>query len=532
MYTGITSLGLTSGGGGIPTPHPIAKTVRFKRSASAYMSFTPSVDGDRKKLVRRFRIKRGAIDSNTQIIHSAGTSNIDSFYFDGAGKLCLAIAGVARLVTTQTFRDATSWYVDVGFSLDISNPTAAEKAKILVNGEEVASYATDNRHLIADANTNWNAAGVIQYIGRNHTGSYFDGYMSEPLGANGTTTVTSYSALSGTVQIPQTPSAVYGTNGFYLAFDDGTNTTTIGEDRSGNGNNWSTAFINMTPGLQYDWAEDSPSNNFCTFNPRHPVQIAPGGVTYDGNLRTGSLAGSPSSITHYRSNFEVGSGKYYCEVTLNVINSTTFSFFGIFGTTGSCYIRYNESTGRTIYVNSVGVTTHPGFVVNDIIAFAFDVDAGTCNIYRNNTLLYAATGITKPDLFHFASQMARSSLGEDMQTTWNFGQVPFTYTPPSGYVAVCQANIATRDITTSGTFTGNGSADGPVVRLSGDPVAMTINDNPVTFGTHVEKFANGFKVITADANYNAVGVNTYAITTTGNKFGSADDLMNPAKTTP
>ena len=56
---------------------------------------------------------------------------------------------------------------------------------------------------------------------------------------------------------------------------------------------------------------------------------------------------------------------------------------------------------------------------------------------------------------------------------------------------------------------------------------MTINGNSVTFGTNADHLANGFKVRSASASYNAAGSNTYSITTTGDKFKYANAQTNP-----
>jgi hypothetical protein len=114
----------------------------------------------------------------------------------------------------------------------------------------------------------------------------------------------------------------------------------------------------------------------------------------------------------------------------------------------------------------------------------------------------------------------------------NFGQAPlhasatyhasaggfFRYAPPTGFKALCTANLPDVAITTSGTFTGNATADGPFVWLNGNPTAMTINGNAVTFGTHADKTAGGLKVRSSSASYNTAGSNSYSITTVGKKF--------------
>lgn len=88
-------------------------------------------------------------------------------------------------------------------------------------------------------------------------------------------------------------------------------------------------------------------------------------------------------------------------------------------------------------------------------------------------------------------------------------------------------NLPAGTVITSGSFTGNASTDGPFVWLNGLPTAMTINGNAVTFGTQVDKLANGFKVRSSSASYNASGTNTYSITTTGAVFKYQDAQPNP-----
>jgi len=111
--------------------------------------------------------------------------------------------------------------------------------------------------------------------------------------------------------------------------------------------------------------------------------------------------------------------------------------------------------------------------------------------------------------------------------SFNFGQRPFAYTAPSGFKALCTANLPEGTITTSGTFTGNANANGPFVYLNGIPTAMTINGNAVTFATHADKLSNGFKLRTSSTSYNTSGSNTYSITTTGDKFKFARAQPNP-----
>ena len=83
-------------------------------------------------------------------------------------------------------------------------------------------------------------------------------------------------------------------------------------------------------------------------------------------------------------------------------------------------------------------------------------------------------------------------------------------------------------ITTSGTYVGNGVQDGPFVYLNGVPLAMTIDGNSVTFGTHADKLSNGFKIRTNNVLYNQNAVTyTFNVTSTGAPFKIARAQSNP-----
>jgi hypothetical protein len=114
---------------------------------------------------------------------------------------------------------------------------------------------------------------------------------------------------------------------------------------------------------------------------------------------------------------------------------------------------------------------------------------------------------------------------------YNFGQRPFANTPTA--MTLCTANLpAGGSITMSGSFTGNANANGPFVWLGGTPEQMTINSNSVTWGTHADKTAGGFKIRTSSASYNAAGNNTYTVTVAGNLFGGEGISPNNGQVNP
>jgi hypothetical protein len=161
-----------------------------------------------------------------------------------------------------------------------------------------------------------------------------------------------------------------------------------------------------------------------------------------------------------------------------------------------------------------------------VIGMALDVGAGTIQFYLNNV---AQGNITLPatpsDGWIFVADWESGS--GSVTYNWNYGQQPFVYTAPSGFLPLNTFNLTAGTVTTSGTFTGNLSTDGPFVFLNGTPTAMTINGNAVTFGTQADKLANGFKVRSSSASYNLVGSNTYVATTVGAVFKYEDAQSNP-----
>ena len=101
--------------------------------------------------------------------------------------------------------------------------------------------------------------------------------------------------------------------------------------------------------------------------------------------------------------------------------------------------------------------------------------------------------------------------------SWNFGQQPLPEALDTGFKALCQANLSdSGTVIVSGSFTGNVSADGPCIWMNGTPKTLTINSNAVTFGTHADRLATGFKIRTASTSYNSTGTNTWTATIDSN----------------
>jgi hypothetical protein len=531
------------GGGGRAAGYQAQRSLRLRANASAYGSRTPGSAGNRKLLAGRFRLKLGALGAK-RVIASAGTASIDSFYLDSSDRLCLDVLGTTRLVSTPLRRDPTAWYVDVGFELDVANGTAGSRAKILLDGVEVAAYSTDGRASITNTDTNWNNT-VIHYLGRDNAGNYFDGYMAEPVLTDGTKTIT-YSALSATTgqQVAARPSATYGTNGFYLDFSDPTSLTTLLADSSGNGNNWTANNISLTAGSNYDSMLDVPlggggqeRGNYATFN---PLKLGSGGnwTITDGNTAASNVGSGSYSIL--ADTIGVSSGKWIVQFKVTNVGGGGNLDLGVlqgdnsFGggapatssigqfATGYCY-----TSNGVVSNNNTNGATYATLAASDIVTVGLDLDNNKLYIAKNDTFQNsgnpaAGTGYiysVASGTYFFA--MGRASVSvQTAAASINCGQQPWSSASPTvvsalvaaGFKALHTGNLTNTTPIASGSFTGNLSADGPCIWCNGTPETLTINGNAVTWGTHADKLATGFKVRSSSSSYNSSGTNTWTAT--------------------
>jgi hypothetical protein len=402
---------------------------------------------------------------------------------------------------------------------------------MFVNGAEETSFSTatyPTQNFVGFMN-----AARPHWIGRyiSNNSNNFDGYLSEINFIDGQALGPENfgETNSDGVWVPKKYTGTYGTNGFYLPFDDGTSATTLGYDRSGNGNNWTASGISTTAGATYDWMEDTPTNNYAVLNPLQKRWAVALETFSAGNL---TVTSTSASSDYCFGSMAVESGKWYWEVTItNAGSASTTRAVGVDG--GK--LQSSVPTDVVFYIGDgtksiAGSASAYGatYTTNDVIGVALDKDAGTVTFYKNNASQGAITLPTSVPLV--AANAPGTSTGVH---DFNFGQRPFAYTPPAGFKALCTKNRpAGGSVTTSGSFTGNANADGPFVWLNGNPETMTINGNAVTWGTHADKTAGGFKVRTSSTSYNASGTNTYSVTSTGKLFGDIIHEPNNAKGNP
>ena len=217
-------------------------------------------------------------------------------------------------------------------------------------------------------------------------------------------------------------------------------------DQSPQGNNWTPNNFSLVNNSTLDSMTDVPtlsnatSSNYCVLNPLDKGSTI---TTYDGNLRITASGTYTSDIIS--GTFGVSSGKWYWEaspvnsgfagwaagivdVTLSGTNYSNLATGRSYAYGGDTAQKYNGQTGT-----SYGATYGAG----DVIGVAFDAGAGSITFYKNNTSQGVAfTGISGT----FAPMILLNGVNSG-QVVINFGQQPFVYTPPSGFVALNAFNM-------------------------------------------------------------------------------------------
>lgn len=482
--------------------YQIQRSLRFRAAASAYATFTPGGGSGNTKAAFSFWVKRGQLGSVQNLLNVGSTSaDYHALYFDANDQLVLlhAIATVATygFTLSRKFRDPSAHY-HIVVSIDTTEATSSDRLKVWVNGvQETAGSFT---YYALNTNIFFFNAG-LHSIGRYPTtGNYADTYLSEVIGVHGQSGVSPSSF--GQVD-PSTGqwtakkyTGVYGTNGFYLDFKDPTSLTTLTADKSGNGNNWTASNISLTAGVTYDSMLDVPagngggdSGNYCVLS---PLDQNPGVNQF---LKQGNLLLETSNVGYSgtRGSFPTpASGKWYWEVAQNV--ATGGMIVGVSSVNEPLPVVPGETTQSFGYVSdgakrTNGANTGYGaaYTTNDVIGVALDLDAGTLVFYKNNvsqgTAFSSLGGPFLPMLSDFSNADSSSAY-------INFGQRPFTYTPPTGFKALHTGNLPQPTVMRGDshlaalTWTGNGAARSIGGARFGPDLAIIKRLNN-TIGAHV-----------------------------------------------
>ncbi|GIL18318.1 MAG: hypothetical protein BroJett040_20690 [Oligoflexia bacterium] len=449
----------------------VGNSLRFRLSASAYLSRTFGAPTNQSKWTLSTWIKRGNLSDSGSILgwysgatnfcyleFNYGTPGRFTFYWYNGGT-------VAAVETAAFYRDPSSWFHLV-VQVDIAQGTPENRILIYVNGTPVTSFNTATYPSSAPP---LNQSGNVHNIGGLNNAGAFDGYMMQycfvdglaltpdKFGAADSTTGEWKPLSSAQIRTNVVTAGGWGSNGFMLLFNDATSTTTLGYDRktsdAGTGNDWTPTNISVTAGPTYDVMVDSPSNgssgtrpagNYCVLNPLSKGTYV---TVSDGNLLATFTSGSVAS--RIGSSIAVSSGKWYWEATVVARNNPTYPNVGIVPVstdlTGSASIDLSGTSGafciRGDGTNQLGAGYGSALSAGMVLGFALDFNAGTLVVYENNT----SQGTLASGLSGSYVPAGGSYNGSNIQ--FNFGQIPFQNTSTwttlqgSGFKAICTSNL-------------------------------------------------------------------------------------------
>jgi len=284
--------------------------------------------------------------------------------------------------TNRLFRDSSAWY-HIVLSADTTQATASDRIKLYVNGVQEtsldsATYPAQNSNLLQQSNTG------TQYVGNVNTGSFLNGYLAHTHYIDGTaynaSTFGETDATTGIWKPKTAPSVTYGTNGFFLKFE---NSGAFGTDSSGNSNTF-TVNGTMTQTI------DTPSNVFATLNPLYKTVAC---TLSNGNTK--SQITSAGSKYAPGSTLKVSSGKWYAEFKCNSNGGAQQQAVGLYGDeqnassndqgVGKANDSYSWRSDGEWMVDNTGSPDFNSYGSGDIISIALDLD--------NNYLYFAKNGV-------------------------------------------------------------------------------------------------------------------------------------------
>jgi hypothetical protein len=436
--------------------YQISRSVRLRSSASAYFNRTPASAGNRKTWTWSGWWKLGpTAPANGGTLFSAdnGSGNYTVLLHatGGAIEMHNSVSGVggSNFISSAVFRDPSSWY-HVVMAVDTTQATLANRAKLYINGV-LQTWGTNGGTAWDQNRDTWVDGTNSHYLGQEPlfgSSARLDGYLTEINFIDGQAlTPSSFGetdAITG-VWKPKKYTGSYGTNGFYLNFSDPSAATAaaIGKDYSGNGNNWTPNNISVTAGSTYDSMLDVPTlwadggngrGNYCILNALSrmgtPTNSA---ANLQTNLATSSLINGSQVVSsgkwYYEAQFTSGSDAFigWNRVDLQTGTGNAFQQAGSLLYLSSNGNRYKDGDGGASYGAS--------YSTSDAIGCAIDLDANQVTWYKNNV----SQGTISIVAGNYAPSLATGGTACNFLT--NFGQRPFTYTPPTGFRALNTQNL-------------------------------------------------------------------------------------------
>ena len=432
--------------------YEIEQSIRFNYVDDPSLTIDYGSAGNRRTYTYSVWLKRSNFGSFNMGLFGSGVDTNNRLYLriNTALQFVDVTGGEVpfNVKTNAVLRDCSSWY-HVVLAVDTTDATASNRVKIYINGTLQTSLANTS-YPSENLETRINSTDdhYISLINNSDGATEFDGYMAEINFIDGTqAAATAFGETNEKGQwVPIKFEGTYGSNGFYLK---GQDSSALGDDSSGNGNDWTTSNLAAN-----DQMSDSPTNNHCTWN---SLQT---GTTIssltDGNLVATGTSGDAAKWMSLGT-LAVNSGKWYYEVTSGGAR------IGAGFTTSGSLTQANLNTGpvdvaaETFVIQDDGRITYgtttgnsaPSFGSGVTMGFALDADAGKGWVTVNGSDWADSSGGTTGDPTDGSNPTWTQTIGTPVQplcgdtsggsfttiATANFGASAFAYTPPTGYNA-------------------------------------------------------------------------------------------------
>lgn len=293
-------------------------------------------------------------------------------------------------------------------------------------------------------------------------------------------------AISGNISYSVGAGGTAGAGGTYSGNAGAAGAIRITVDGVRVDNDWNPRNISVTAGITYDPMTDVPTltsataSNYAVLNPLQTgayATVTNGGLTVTGNTATNSgVAMGSISVT---------TGKFYWEITQGTVQSETFGC-AIYPVTNLDNLINGESSfcqaygvgarasGDVFGISGMRQTaTITSWTVGDVIGIAVDVTNGAVYYSKNGVWLNSGvptSGASKTgsvlNWTPSASNLITPSCGAYNSgfINANFGQRPFSYTAPTGFVSLNVYNLPEPTVPAGNKymdatlFTGTGSA--------------------------------------------------------------------------
>ena len=370
---------------------------------------------------------------------------------------------------------------------------------------------------------------------------YFTGSVSNARFVNGQALYTGASYTVPTATLTTTSQSATATN-----------VTTLVAHKASLTANDGTKIEILNSSSDIDSLIDTPTNytagsgnnggNYPTWNP-----LSQSSSTFsNGNLQATTSGGSGYPLETVNFYTPPGTGKWYWEFQLSALSGSNYTMVGMLPTDND-YQQGNSNTpkeagGVQVYVGYDGdVDTATGaatagtdtatFGVGDILGWAFDAENGTVKCYKNGVAQGTQFTSVRTDV---GWAFCVTDYDNSATATYiiNFGQRPFAYTPPTGYLSLCTTNLPDPTIADGSTafdvalWTGNGTSQ-TISGLNFSPDLVWNKSRSTTRQNHLVDTVRGTgKRLFSDSTEveNSASTNLTAFNSDGFDLGSSADV--------